>query len=83
MGSDVKVKDWSTEKIVAVSLASSFVLVVIAADIVSVYNGSMEITAFGKEIAIGLFGYIGRGGVQAIDKRQAELQAQTNLNEKK
>lgn len=63
-------KDWSTEKIIAVGITGALVLTVIGSDIVAIKNGSMEITGLCKEIAIGLFGYMGRGGAQAIDKKQ-------------
>ncbi|MBR3722080.1 MAG: hypothetical protein IKN12_04870 [Selenomonadaceae bacterium] len=70
-----EILNWSTEKIIAVGITFAFIAVVIAADWVSVMKGSMEITAFGKEIAIGLFGYMGRGAAQAIDKKQANKES--------
>ena len=59
-------KDWSADKIVAVGITFALILTIIGADVVSVIKGDMEIASLGKEIAIGLFGYMGRGAVQNI-----------------
>ena len=67
-------KDWSAEKIIAVGITGSLVLTVIGSDTVAIMNGSMEITGLCKEIAIGLFGYMGRGAVQSM---QQQIQSKT------
>jgi len=61
-------KDWSADKIVAVGITLALILTIIGADVVSVIKGDMEIASLGKEIAIGLFGYMGRGMVRESDK---------------
>ena len=75
-------KDWSTEKIIAVGITGSLVLTVIGSDFVAVMNDSMEITGLCKEIAIGLFGYMGRGAAQSIDKRQEKATKEDEQNGK-
>lgn len=63
-------KDWSADKILAVGMALAFLLTVIGSDAVAVMNGDMSIAALGKEIAIGLFGYMGRGSLQTVPGQQ-------------
>ncbi len=71
-------KDWSADKILAVGMALAFLLTVIGSDAVAVMNGDMSIAALGKEIAIGLFGYMGRGGLQTVSGQQQNQPAQQN-----
>ena len=62
-------KDWSADKIIAVGMMAALLLTIIGTDIVAVMKGDMEIASLGKEIIIGLFGYMGRGAVQAIQNQ--------------
>jgi hypothetical protein len=57
----MKMKGWSTDKIIAVGLMGAFVVTVIAMDISAVLRGDMDISAIAKELAIGLFSYMSRG----------------------
>lgn len=57
----MKMKGWSTDKIIAVGLMGAFVVTVIAMDISAVLRGDMDIAAIAKELAIGLFSYMSRG----------------------
>lgn len=57
----MKMKGWSTDKIIAVGLMGAFVVTVIAMDISAVIRGDMDISAIAKELAIGLFSYMSRG----------------------
>lgn len=66
------VKEWSADKIIAVGMMASLLITIIGADIVAVYNGSMEIASLGKEIIIGLFGYMGRGAVSSAQQNRLE-----------
>ena len=63
-------KDWSADKIIAVGMMAALLLTILGADIVSVMKGDMEIASLGKEIIIGLFGYMGRGAVQMMQNSQ-------------
>lgn len=54
-------KDWSTDKIIAVGLMGAFVITVVAMDVSAVWRGDMYIAAIAKELAIGLFSYMSRG----------------------
>ena len=65
-------KNWSTDKIIAVGMMAALLTTVITADAVAVMQGDMSITSLGKEIVIGLFGYIGRGGMQSIPQNEKE-----------
>ena len=58
---------WSADKILAFGMVVAFLLIVFGVDIVAVKNGDMSIASLGKEIAIGLFGYMGRGAVQSME----------------
>ena len=69
-------KDWSADKIIAVGMMGALLLTIIGADIVAVAQGNMEIASLGKEIVIGLFGYMGRGAVQAL-----QTQSQSRVSE--
>ena len=55
----------------------AFLAIVLGVDIVAVRNGDMTIASLGKEIAIGLFGYMGRGAVQSVTSKPQEQQSQT------
>lgn len=65
-------KDWSADKILAAGMVVAFLAIVLGVDIVAVKNGDMSIASLGKEIAIGLFGYMGRGAVQSIKASEME-----------
>lgn len=54
-------KNWSTDKIIAVGLMSAFVVTVVAMDFVAVMRGDMSVEGIAKELAIGLFSYMSRG----------------------
>lgn len=54
-------KDWSTDKIIAIGLMTAFVITVLAMDISAVIRGDMDLGAIAKELSIGLFAYLGRG----------------------
>ena len=68
-------KDWSTDKIIAVGLMGAFVITVIAMDISAVLRGDMDIAAIAKELAIGLFSYMSRG---LVGHEQPVQQSQTS-----
>ena len=70
-------KDWSADKILAVGMVVAFLVIVLGVDFVAVRNGDMTIANLGKEIAIGLFGYMGRGAVQSVTSKPQEHQSQT------
>ena len=70
-------KDWSADKIIAVGMMAALLLTIIGADWVAVVQGNMEITALAKEITIGLFGYMGRGAVQALQNQPQNKTAET------
>ena len=70
-------KDWSADKIIAVGMMAALLLTIIGADIVAVAQGNMEIASLGKEIIIGLFGYMGRGAVQALQGQPQNKTAET------
>ena len=65
-------KDWSADKIIAVGMMAALLLTILGADIVSVMKGDMEIASLGKEIIIGLFGYMGRGAIQTMQGKTGE-----------
>ena len=69
--------NWSADKIIAVGMMAALLLTIIGADIVAVAQGSMEIASLGKEIIIGLFGYMGRGAVQALQNQPQNKTAET------
>lgn len=71
-------KDWSADKILAVGMVVAFLAIVLGVDIVAVRNGDMTIASLGKEIAIGLFGYMGRGAVQSVTSKPQEQHSQTS-----
>lgn len=54
-------KNWSTDKIIAVGLMGTFAVTIVCMDIVAVMHGDMSIEAIAKELAIGLFSYMSRG----------------------
>lgn len=70
-------KDWSVDKIIAVGLMGAFVITVIAMDISAVMRGDMELGAIAKELAIGLFSYMGRGLAQQQTSQPQSQTAQT------
>jgi membrane protein implicated in regulation of membrane protease activity len=70
-------KDWNADKILAVGMVVAFLAIVLGVDVVAVRNGDMTIASLGKEIAIGLFGYMGRGAVQSVTSKPQEQQSQT------
>ena len=70
-------KDWSTDKIIAVGLMGAFVITVIAMDISAVLRGDMDIAAIAKELAIGLFSYMSRGLVGHEQPAQRSQTSQT------
>jgi hypothetical protein len=70
----MKMKGWSTDKIIAVGLMGAFVVTVIAMDISAVLRGDMDISAIAKELAIGLFSYMSRG----LHAEQPQQQSQTS-----
>lgn len=70
-------KDWSTDKIIAVGLMGAFVITVIAMDISAVLRGDMDIAAIAKELAIGLFSYMSRGLVAHEQPAQQSQTSQT------
>ena len=70
-------KDWNADKILAVGMVVAFLAIVLGVDVVAVRNGDMTIASLGKEIAIGLFGYMGRGAVQSVASKPQEQQSQT------
>ena len=63
-------KDWSADKIVAVGITAALLLTIMGSDIVAVMHGDMSIASLGKEIVIGLFGYMGRGALQCVSETQ-------------
>ena len=71
-------KDWSTDKIIAVGLMGSFVLTVLAMDISAVWRGDMDIGAIAKELSIGLFSYMGRGFVSGNSQQPTQQQSQVS-----
>lgn len=54
-------KDWSTDKIIAIGLMAAFVVTILAMDISAVIRGDMDLASIAKELSIGLFAYLGRG----------------------
>ena len=71
-------KDWSVDKIIAVGLMGAFVITVIAMDISAVIRGDMELGAIAKELAIGLFSYMGRGLTSSQQPTQPQQQSQVS-----
>ena len=71
--------DWSADKMVAVGITAALLLTVIGIDIVAVMHGDMSIASLGKEIVIGLFGYMGRGGIQALQQQQQRQPDKINI----
>lgn len=61
----LNIKDMSSDKIIAIGITVSLLLIIIGVDIVAVSSGDMSISNLGKELVIGLFGYMGRGAVQS------------------
>jgi uncharacterized protein with PhoU and TrkA domain len=70
-------KEWSTDKIIAVGLMGAFVITVIAMDISAVLRGDMDIAAIAKELAIGLFSYMSRGLTTHTEPAQQSQTAET------
>lgn len=54
-------KNWTTDKIIAVGLMGTFAVTIVCMDIVAVMHGDMSIEGIAKELAIGLFSYMSRG----------------------
>ena len=69
-------KNWTTDKIIAVGLMGTFAVTIVCMDIVAVMHGDMSIEAIAKELAIGLFSYMSRGLTttnQATDTKEAAI----------
>jgi hypothetical protein len=71
-------QNWSVDKIIAVGLMGAFVITVIAMDISAVIRGDMELGAIAKELAIGLFSYMGRGLASSQQTSQPQQQSQVS-----
>jgi hypothetical protein len=71
-------QNWSVDKIIAVGLMGAFVITVIAMDISAVIRGDMELGAIAKELAIGLFSYMGRGLTSSQQTAQPQQQSQVS-----
>lgn len=65
-------KDWSADKIIALGITISLIITVIGADIVAVQSGDMGITSLGKELVIGLFGYMGGGAIRGYGNQSTQ-----------
>jgi hypothetical protein len=69
-------KNWSTDKIIAVGLMAAFVVTVAAMDFVAVMRGDMSVEGIAKELAIGLFSYMSRGfttSTQTVQPQQSKV----------
>ena len=74
-------RDWSTDKIIAIGLMGAFVITVIAMDISAVIRGDMELGAIAKELAIGLFSYMGRGLTTQQQAQQTSQPPQSQVSQ--
>lgn len=75
MGGAVKVNDWETDKIIGAGLILVAFSAVVGTVIVTLATGSDSVLeTCAKEIAIGLAGYMGRGGVEKFRKKSEESQ---------
>lgn len=70
-------KDWSTDKIIAIGLMLAFVVTILAMDISAVIRGDMDLASIAKELSIGLFAYLGRGLTSGQQTSQPQQQSQT------
>jgi len=69
-------KNWSTDKIIAVGLMAAFVVTVAAMDFVAVMRGDMSVEGIAKELVIGLFSYMSRGfttSTQTVQPQQSKV----------
>lgn len=71
-------KDWSTDKIIAIGLMTAFVITVLAMDISAVIRGDMDLGAIAKELSIGLFAYLGRGLTSSSQQTSQPQQSQVS-----
>ena len=74
-------QNWSVDKIIAVGLMGAFVITVITMDISAVIRGDMELGAIAKELAIGLFSYMGRGLTSSQQPAQQTSQPQSQVSQ--
>ncbi|MBE6091682.1 MAG: hypothetical protein E7201_00665 [Selenomonas ruminantium] len=69
-------KNWSTDKIIAVGLMAAFVVTVAAMDAIAFMQGDMSVEGIAKELAIGLFSYMSRGfttPTQTVQSQQSKV----------
>lgn len=71
-------KDWSTDKIIAIGLMTAFVITVLSMDISAVIRGDMDLASIAKELSIGLFAYLGRGLTSSQQTSQPQQQSQVS-----
>lgn len=69
-------KEWSTDKIIAIGLMLAFVVTILAMDISAVIRGDMDLASIAKELSIGLFAYLGRGLTSSQQPAQQTSQPQ-------
>lgn len=69
-----KIMNLSADKLIAVGMVIALFTTIISADIIAITTGDMTIAGLGKEILIGLFGYMSRSTVQNL---QAQEQSKT------
>jgi hypothetical protein len=72
-------KEWSTDKIIAIGLMLAFVVTILAMDISAVIRGDMDLASIAKELSIGLFAYLGRGLTQQTAQPQQQSQVSQTL----
>ena len=64
-------RDWDTDKIIGAGLIIVALSAVVGSVVVTLATGSdSALETCAKEIAIGLAGYMGRGGVEKFRKRE-------------
>lgn len=66
-------KEWSTDKIIAIGLMLAFVVTILAMDISAVIRGDMDLASIAKELSIGLFAYLGRGLTSSQSQPQSQV----------
>lgn len=59
-------RDWHVDTIIVAGMMVALILIIIAADIIAIRSGDMKIVDLGKEIIIGLFGFVGGGATQSL-----------------
>lgn len=59
-------KEWHTDTIIVAGLVAGLLLIIIAVDIISIMQGDLKIIDLGKEMIVGLLGFIGGGATQAL-----------------